>query len=178
MNKTLEANNIFLNPTNSVCNTKTNLLLQYCYKSLEILEGMKGQIGVDQFNYIQEYFNRIIMILNDTKQKPMKNVFNHDYNKNNINNLPVNYTSFTWDQQLRNAEYNNQTLSVPAEYKVLTSLDKQLAYNKWGEKVIVPFKNITDNNPLENAINASQYIAGNGFDISRHLTPMPLNKYK
>ena len=118
------------------------------------------------------------MILNDTKQKPMKNVFNHDYNKNNINNLPVNYTSFTWDQQLRNAEYNNQTLSVPAEYKVLTSLDKQLAYNKWGEKVIVPYKNITDNNPLENAINASQYIAGNGLDISRHLTPMPLNKYK
>ena len=134
MNKTLEANNIFLNPTNSVCNTKTNMLLQYCYKSLEILEGMKGQIGVDQFNYIQEYFNRIIMILNDTKQKPMKNVFNHDYNKNNINNLPVNYTSFTWDQQLRNAEYNNQTLSVPADLNCLSSQVMQLQSNPEGQR--------------------------------------------
>ena len=50
--------------------------------------------------------------------------------------------------------------------------------NKYGEKIVIPFNKITDNNPLENAINSSQYIAGNGLDISRHIKPMSLQKFK
>lgn len=178
MNNTLEANNIFLNSNYKECNSKKNTLIKNCYRSLEILDTMKGELSPDQLNYIDEYLHRIIMILTNENKQNNINIFNKSYSRNNLNNLPINYSTLTWDQQLKNAEYNNQTLSVPEEYKILTSLDKQLAYNKYGEKIVIPFNNITDNNPLENAINSSQYIAGNGFDISRHIKPMSLQKFK
>lgn len=177
MSNTLEANSVFLNPTHTECPTKINYIIKSCYNNINILESLKGQIGVDQFNYIQEYFNRIIMILQQSEYnnsvKPRFDIFTKPYTRNNINNIPnipVNYNP-------NNAEFNNQTLSVPKEYKILTSLDKQLAFNKFGEQIITSYKNDI-NNPLETAINASQYIAGNGLDIDRHIKPMSLNKYK
>lgn len=179
MNHTLEANMGFLNPTHTECKTIANRILKSCYDNIELLENIKGEIGVDQFNYIQEYFQRIIMIITSlpTQSSSTFNVFAKPYNRDNLNELPITDSSFTLNSKLHSAEYANQTLSVPAEYKVLTTLDKQLAYNKFGEKIVVPFvDNIKD--PLSDAINASQYIAGNGFDISRHIKPMSLNKYK
>lgn len=179
MNHTLEANSIFLNPTHTECRTNANKILKSCYDSLDLLENMKGEIGVDQFNYIQEYFNRIIMIITSlpTQNNGTFNVFAKPYVRDNLNELPITGNSFTLNSNLQSAEYANQTLSVPAEYKILTTLDKQLAYNKFGERIVVPFvDNIKD--PLSDAINASQYIAGNGLDISRHIKPMSLNKYK
>lgn len=181
MSNTLEANSVFLNPTHTECPTKINYMIMSCYKNLNILETLKGQIGVDHFNYIQEYFNRIIMILqqsenNSINKKPQFNIFTKSYIRNNINNIPDMSSSVNYNPA--NAEYNNQTLSVPKEYKVLTSLDKQLAFNKFGEKIITNYNNNDINNPIEAAINASQYIAGNGLDIDRHMKPMSLNKYK
>lgn len=182
MSNTLEANSVFLNPTHTECPTKINSMIKSCYANLNLLETLKGQLGSDQFNYIQEYFNRIIMILQQSenqcnnKQIPQFNIFTKTYQRNNISNIPV--TSNTINHDFANAEYYNQTLTVPKEYKILTSLDKQLAFNKFGERIITPYTNTNMNDPLENAINASQYIAGNGLDIERHMKPMPLNKYK
>ena len=178
MNNTIDANNIFINPCYKEVSYKKNNILKCCYKSLEILDNMKGELGTDQINYIDEYLHRIIMILTNNNNENKVNIFKNNFSKNNLNNLPITYSSLTWDQYFNNAKYNNQTLSIPEEYKILTSLDKQLAYNKYGEKIVIPFNKITDNNPLENAINSSQYIAGNGLDISRHIKPMSLQKFK
>lgn len=179
MNKTLEANSIFLNPTHKECPSKINSMIKSCYDNLNMLETLKGQIGLDQFNYINEYFNRIIMILQqiNTPKNNSFNLFVKPYKKDNISQLPNMSTTLTLKNELNKAEFENQTLSVPSEYKILTSLDKQLSFNKFGERIVTPFANEL-NNPLEDAINASQYIAGNGFDIARHMKPMPLNKYK
>lgn len=179
MNKTLEANSVFLNPTHTTCPTKINAMIKSCYDNLNILETLKGQLGSDQFNYINEYFTRIIMILQQyTKPTSGKfDVFTKPYTKDNISHVPNMSTTLTLKNELNKAEYENQTLSVPTEYKVLTSIDKQLAFNKYGERIVTPFVNNIAS-PLEDAINASQYIAGNGLDISRHMKPMPLNKYK
>ena len=175
MSKTLEANSVFLNPTHTECPTKVNQMLKYCYASLNLLEQLKGQIGSDQFNYIDEYLHRIISTLETIPQQsvhPQFNLFVKNYARENITNVPKAYANYTINSNLANAEYNNQTLSVPDEYKVLTTLDKQLAFNKYGERIVVPYKE--DVNPFAE----SQYIAGNGFDIDRHMKPMPLNKYK
>lgn len=177
MSKTLEANSVFLNPTHTECPTKVNQMLKYCYASLNLLEQLKGQIGSDQFNYIDEYFHRIISTLQSVPQQPVHpqfNLFAKNYTRDNISKVPKAYANYTINTNLANAEYNNQTLSVPDEYKVLTTLDKQLAFNKYGERIVVPYVEKEDVNPFAE----SQYIAGNGFDIDRHMKPMPLNKYK
>ena len=177
MSKTLEANSVFLNPTHTEYPTKVNQMLKYCYASLNLLDQLKGQIGSDQFNYIDEYFHRIISTLQSVPQQtrnPQFNLFVKNYTRDNLNKVPRAYTNYTINSNLANAEYNNQTLSVPDEYKVLTTLDKQLAFNKYGERIVVPYVEKEDVNPFAE----SQYIAGNGFDIDRHMKPMPLNKYK
>ena len=194
MSKTLEANSVFLNPTHTDCPTKVNQMLKYCYASLNLLDQLKGQIGSDQFNYIDEYFHRIISTLQSVQvttplvgvqvttplvgvpqtRNPQFNLFVKNYTRDNLNKVPKAYANYTINTNLANAEYNNQTLSVPNEYKVLTTLDKQLAFNKYGERIVVPYVEKEDVNPFAE----SQYIAGNGFDIDRHMKPMPLNKYK
>ena len=177
MSKTLEANSVFLNPTHTSCPTRLNQMLKHCYASLELLEQLKGQLSADQFNYIDEYFHRIIMTLQNAQtscnQPPNFNLFAKPYNRNNINQLPQAYSNYTINSNLSNATYNNQTLSVPKEYKILTTLDKQLSFNKYGEQIVVPY---TDKD--QGVLQPSQYIAGNGFDISRRVTPMPLDKFK
>ena len=177
MNKTLEANSVFLNPTHTSCPTRINQILKYCYASLDLLEQLKGQLGADQFNYIDEYFHRIIMTLQNAQtscnQPPNFTLFTRTYDRNNINQLPKAYENYTINSNLANASYNNQTLSVPKEYKILTTLDKQLAFNKYGEQIVIPYTE-----QPQDVFKPSQYISGNGFDVSRHVTPMPLDKYK
>ena len=146
-------------------------------REFKLLDQLKGQIGSDQFNYIDEYFHRIISTLQSIPpqtRNPQFNLFVKNYTRDNINKVPKAYANYTINSNLANAEYNNQTLSVPDEYKVLTTLDKQLAFNKYGERIVVPYVEKEDVNPFAE----SQYIAGNGFDIDRHMKPMPLNKYK
>lgn len=181
MSKTLEANSVFLNPTQTATPSHSNNIIKSCYYSLNELEHIKGKLGTDQFNYVQEYLNRIIMIMQDSQTKMTKphfNVFAKNYKRDNLTKLPpMAYSGSSLNDQLHTAEYNNQTLSVPEEYKILTSLDKQIAFNKFGERIVTPYVNTDINNPIDAAINASQYIAGNGLGINRHPTPMALNKY-
>lgn len=172
---TLSANKHFLGGTTTTSSSfplSINKIIQSCYHCMTQVDSLRGQLSSDQYNYIQEHFNQIIMILSNASQNGMPmaaetnvpfSIFDHPYVRDDLSNLPVQ-PRFTYEE--------NTALSVPEEYKILSSLDKQLAYTKYGEQVVVPSSIPTTVGKPD------QVIVGNGFDIGRHFTPMSQNKYK
>ena len=164
---TLSANAHFLG--GSIPSTKVNKLIQTCFGCMSEVDTLRGRIPSDQYNYIQEHFNQIIMLLtgisSNVNNVGAYNLFSKPYRRDNLMNIPV-YPRLAPPTM-------SDALTVPKEYKVLSSLDKQLAYDKFGERIVVPTIN-TDPTVGQ----PDQVIVGNGFDIGRHLTPMSMNKYR
>ena len=90
MNNTIDANNIFINPCYKEVSSKKNNILKCCYKSLEILDNMKGELGTDQINYIDEYLHRIIMILSNNNNENKVNIFKNNFSKKRNLKLFIN----------------------------------------------------------------------------------------